>query len=155
MVWAAVAGAVACHLSPVRVGAVLPLTGALAPYGLSLSRGALLAAQQVNASGGIEGRRLELLVVDSASSPEAAAKLFQQLVVEERVPAVVGGASTAECLAKPKGSHLAFWQIRTAENRWLSQIIPKLFQATRCSAKGLEGRNRWASKRRCPPYRLR
>jgi len=99
VVWAALAGAVACHLSPVRLGAVLPLTGALAPYGKSLERGALLAAQQVNTSGGIEGRRLELLVVDSASRPEAAARLFQQLVVEERVPAVVGGASTAECLA--------------------------------------------------------
>lgn len=97
--WAALAGAVACHLSPVRLGAVLPLTGALAPYGKSLERGARLGAEQVNASGGIEGRRLELLVVDSASSPTAAAKLFQQLVVEERVPAVVGGASTPECLA--------------------------------------------------------
>lgn len=98
-VWAVLAGSGACHLNPVRIGAVLPLTGALAPYGKSLERGALLAAEQVNTSGGIEGRRLELLVVDSASSPEGAAKLFQQLVVEERVPAVVGGASTAECLA--------------------------------------------------------
>lgn len=88
-----------CHLNAVRLGAVLPLTGPLAPYGKSLERGALLAVEQVNATGGIEGRRLELLTLDSGSSPEAAAKLFQKLVVEDLVPAVVGGASTTECLA--------------------------------------------------------
>lgn len=103
-VWGAAASAIllgsaACHLNPVRLGAVLPLTGSLSRYGKSLERGALLAVEQVNANGGIEGRRLELLTMDSGSSPEAAAKMFQKLVVEELVPAVVGGASTAECLA--------------------------------------------------------
>jgi len=96
---AALAWASACRLNPVRIGLALPTTGPLAVYGKSLERGAMLAVEQINGAGGIQGRRLELVETDTGSDPAAAARLFQQLVVEDRVPAVVGGASTAECLA--------------------------------------------------------
>ena len=49
---------VGCGPRPVRIGAVLPLTGSLAAYGQSLERGVLTATDQVNREGGIEGRRL-------------------------------------------------------------------------------------------------
>ena len=102
--WAALATAgllalAACFLRPVKLGAVLPLTGAYARYGTSMERGALLAAKLVNATGGIEGRRLEILVKDSASSEGRAAEAFQELVERDHVPAVVGGCTTGEALA--------------------------------------------------------
>ena len=95
----AVAAMVACSLRPVRVGAVLPLTGSYAVYGKSLERGALLAAERVNASGGIEGRRIEILVRDSESDDKTAAEAFQALVVRDQVSVVLGGCTTGETLA--------------------------------------------------------
>ena len=95
----AVAAMVACSLRPVRVGAVLPLTGPYAVYGKSLERGAFLAAERVNASGGIEGRRIEILVRDSGSDDKAAAEAFQALVEKDQVSVVLGGCTTGETLA--------------------------------------------------------
>lgn len=96
---AGLAWAFACRLNPVRIGLALPVTGSLSAYGRSLQQGAQLAVEQINGAGGIQGRRLELVQADTGSDPAEAARAFQRLVVEDRVPAVVGGASTAECLA--------------------------------------------------------
>ena len=61
---------------PLVVGAALPLTGALAPFGAAQRRGAELALQEVNAAGGVEvggeRRQVELLVRDTRSLPDVA-----------------------------------------------------------------------------------
>ncbi len=88
-----------CSTGPVRIGAVLPLTGSLAPYGKSIRRGIEVGVRNVNADGGISGRRLEVEVRDSASSPEKAAEAFRSLVEKEGVQAVIGGCSSAEAQA--------------------------------------------------------
>ena len=88
-----------CGPRPVRIGAVLPLTGSLAAYGQSLDRGVLTATDQVNRQGGIEGRRLEVLIRDSASDPRQAVEAFRSLILEEKVAVVVGGGSSDEALA--------------------------------------------------------
>ncbi len=90
---------VGCGPRPVRIGAVLPLTGSLAAYGQSLERGVLTATDQVNREGGIEGRRLEVLIRDSASDPRQAVEAFRSLILEEKVAVVVGGGSSDEALA--------------------------------------------------------
>lgn len=91
--------ALACSLKPVKLGAVLPLTGAWASYGTSLRDGILLAQDDVNQEGGIQGRRLEVVIRDSGSQPQVAAQEFQHLVKDERVSAVVGGITSGEALA--------------------------------------------------------
>ena len=88
-----------CSLRPIKVGAVLPLTGAWAPYGCSLRDGILLAQDKVNREGGIQGRRLEVVILDSRSQPQTAAEEFQRLVKDERVAVVVGGITSGEALA--------------------------------------------------------
>ena len=90
---------VGCSLEPVRLGVVLPMSGPYATYGASLERGARVAVDQVNREGGVQGRRLEVLVRDSGSRPEQAAMEFQELIIKEKVPAVVGGGTSAEALA--------------------------------------------------------
>jgi branched-chain amino acid transport system substrate-binding protein len=88
-----------CSMKPVKVGAVLPLTGPWAAYGGSVREGILLAEDEVNRGGGIQGRRLEIVIRDSCSQPRTAAEEFQRLVKDERVPAVVGGTTSSEALA--------------------------------------------------------
>ena len=69
---------------PVVIGAALPLTGVLAPFGAAQQRGAQQVVEQVNADGGweIAGRRraLELLVRDTGSQPDVAGQQALQLV---------------------------------------------------------------------------
>jgi branched-chain amino acid transport system substrate-binding protein len=74
----------------VKVGAILPLTGNMAPYGLSVKRGIDLAVEEVNASGGINGRRLEIVYEDSKSDPRTGVSAFNKLHMIDRVPLVFG-----------------------------------------------------------------
>ena len=90
----------ACRPNPVRVGLILPLSGSMASYGMSLERGARLAEKHVNATGGIDGRRLKLVAADSGAfpaGPAGAASALERLVASDQIVAAVGGASPEEC----------------------------------------------------------
>lgn len=88
-----------CSPEAVNVGAVLPLSGPYAAYGDSLKKGLLLAQDDVNRSGGISGRRLDVLLRDSGSEPRRAAEAFEALIRDDRVQAAVGGGTSGEALA--------------------------------------------------------
>ncbi|MBC7189889.1 ABC transporter substrate-binding protein [Candidatus Aerophobetes bacterium] len=53
----------------IKIGALFALTGGLAPYGPPIVNGAKLAVEQVNRIGGIFGRKLELIIRDTATAP--------------------------------------------------------------------------------------
>ena len=50
---------------PYRIGIILPMTGTTADYGADFNRGALLAEEEINAAGGINGRPVKLVHGDS------------------------------------------------------------------------------------------
>lgn len=80
---------------PIKVGNVSSLTGgALFP---EASAAAKAVFDRVNASGGIGGRPIQLIVEDDAGSPEGAATAGRKLVEQDDVVAMVGSASTLEC----------------------------------------------------------
>ena len=64
---------------PYRIGIILPMTGATADYGTDFNRGALLAEEEINAAGGIGGRKIELTVKDDKSLPDQAVLAFNEL----------------------------------------------------------------------------
>ena len=80
------------------MGAVLSLSGEGAYYGLAIRQGMDLAAVEVNATGGIGGSPLKILYLDSASSPEQAAKAAIQLYDRQDVPMIVGAVLSSETL---------------------------------------------------------
>jgi len=92
-------GAVSCRQEPVRLAAILPLTGPQAAYGESLERGILLGAEEVNAAGGVGGLRLDVALEDSRSDPDRAVRLLESWSGPGRVRAVIGGATSEEALA--------------------------------------------------------
>src|SRR5258708_2361617 len=53
---------------PYRIGIILPMTGSTADYGTDFNRGALLAEEEINAAGGINGRPIKLVHGDSKNS---------------------------------------------------------------------------------------
>jgi branched-chain amino acid transport system substrate-binding protein len=76
---------------PIRIGFPLPLTGPFAALAADMQRGAILAAEEVNAKGGVMGRTIELLFRDDQLKPAVGAQRTKELIENERVQFVVGG----------------------------------------------------------------
>src|SRR5438874_10074170 len=70
---------------PIRIGYLPALTGPSSSTGIGINRGTVLAVEELNAAGGINGRKIELIVRDTQSAPTkavtAAADLTQRLKV--------------------------------------------------------------------------
>jgi branched-chain amino acid transport system substrate-binding protein len=75
---------------PIRIGIPLPLTGPFAVYATDLQRGAVLAAEDINARGGPLGRPLELLFRDDEFKPGVGAQRAIELIERERVHFLAG-----------------------------------------------------------------
>jgi len=79
---------------PIKVGALLSTTGVLAPAGSDALPAAQILVDEVNAAGGINKRRIELVHFDDESRPERAVALAKRLIQRDHVVGVVGPAST-------------------------------------------------------------
>src|SRR5262245_34317487 len=83
---------------PIVVGAVISQTGAHAEPAEGYRRGLLLWQDEVNAGGGLLGRRVDLRLLDDASSASANASLYQRLIENERADLLIGPYGTAATL---------------------------------------------------------
>jgi len=88
----ALAAPAAMAQDTVRVGFHAPLTGFAAADGKSSRLGAELAVEQVNASGGIAGRKLELVIYDDGGKPEEGVQVANRLITLDKVVAVISGS---------------------------------------------------------------
>ena len=77
---------------PVRIGFNAPLTGFAAADGKSALNGAELAVEQVNASGGINGRPIELVVYDDGAAADQGVQLANKLLSQDGVKIAVSGS---------------------------------------------------------------
>jgi ABC-type branched-subunit amino acid transport system substrate-binding protein len=87
----------------IKVGVIADQTGALSPLGGGQANTATLVVDEINASGGVLGRPVELLMEDSASNDEQAAAKATKLVHDDHVDVVVGGifSSTRQAIKTP------------------------------------------------------
>jgi branched-chain amino acid transport system substrate-binding protein len=76
----------------IKIGWFGPLTGPTATDGTHSRDAALLAVEQFNAAGGIDGKKVELVAEDDQGKPEEALKAVQKLINSNKVVAIVGGA---------------------------------------------------------------
>lgn len=83
----------------VKIGAVLPLTGDSAAWGEQGKYGIELAVEEINAKGGINGKKLEVVYEDSQAIPKNAVTSIQKLINVDKVPAVAGDIVSATTLA--------------------------------------------------------
>lgn len=93
VVWFAAAGGADAQPS-LRIGASLSQTGPYALLGQNQLRGYQLCVKHANEKGGLLGRRLELVVADDRSEPEVAARVYEKLIVRDRVDAILGPYSS-------------------------------------------------------------
>jgi len=76
---------------PIRIGYGLSLTGPLASNGQAARLAHQIWAEDVNAAGGLLGRKVELVCLDDETNPQLVADLYKRLLDEERVDLVIGG----------------------------------------------------------------
>ncbi len=82
----------------IKIGFVAGLSGRMSELGISERAGALLAVEEINAAGGVNGRRLELIIKDDQNDPEVALRVDQELI-DEQVIAIIGHATSTMSLA--------------------------------------------------------
>ena len=83
----------------VVIGAILPLTGTGAVWGENSRKGMELARKEVNATGGINGKKLEIVYEDTQGFPQVAVSAIKKLISVDKVQVVLGCATSSATLA--------------------------------------------------------
>ena len=79
---------------PIRLGASLSLTGTYAKLGKNQHEGYQLCEKDLNAKGGLLGRKVQFVVYDDQSMPATAVRLYEKLITEDKVDGVMGPYSS-------------------------------------------------------------
>ncbi len=93
------AATAAAQEGPIRVGVVTPLSGTYSALGQQVKWGIELATKEINASGGIMGRKVELLFEDEEANPSVATPKAEKLFQVSKVDFLTGTVNSASTLA--------------------------------------------------------
>ena len=83
----------------VKIGGNLEMTGGSASYGASAKNAIELALKQINAKGGVNGKKLALVVADNKSEATEATNAMQKLISQDKVVAVIGPNLSSAAIA--------------------------------------------------------
>lgn len=83
----------------IKIGANLEMTGNTATFGQSATNGAKLAIKQVNAKGGVLGKKITLVVADNKSDTAEAANAMQKLATQDKVIASIAPIASSSVMA--------------------------------------------------------
>ena len=121
--WRAAFGAA----KPYRIGSEQPLSGAAADGGKTAVVGLQMAVDRINKNGGINGRPVELDIVDDQSTPAVARQKSEKMVQEDGIDAHVGGFLSNICLAC-----MPIWQHSKIVNM-ISVCLDTTLTTTKCN----------------------
>jgi len=79
----------------IKVGVLLPLTGSQAKFGEIEKRSYEMAVDEINAKGGVNGKKIELLFEDDTGKPDVGRSGVEKLISREKVPVITGGYSSS------------------------------------------------------------
>ena len=82
----------------IKVGEFASLTGKEATYGQASHKGTVMAVEEINATGGVLGRKLELISEDDESKPGEAATIVKKFISRDKVIAVLGEVASSRSL---------------------------------------------------------
>jgi branched-chain amino acid transport system substrate-binding protein len=107
--------ATAAAEEPIRIGVVTPLSGTYSALGQQVRWGVELATREINASGGIMGRKVELLFEDEEANPSVAVPKAEKLFQVAKVDFLTGTVNS--------GSTLAVGQLAERNNRLIATTV--------------------------------
>ena len=118
--------------APIRIGVVTPLSGTYAGIGQQVKWGLDLAAGEINAAGGVMGRKLELTYEDEEANPtvavQKAEKLFQQNKVDFLTGTVNSGATLAVGQVAERNQRLMATTVSFADSITTDKCSPNVFR---------------------------
>jgi branched-chain amino acid transport system substrate-binding protein len=79
----------------IKVGVVLPLTGKLAKFGEIEHKSFLMALNEINGGGGVNGKKIELVIEDTTGKPDVGRSAIEKLITQDKVVVVGGGYSSS------------------------------------------------------------
>jgi len=82
----------------IKVGAILAVTGPASFLGAPEAKTLEMMVEEINAKGGIKGKKIELIIKDSGASPEKALSFAKQLIEEDKVLAIIGPSTSGETM---------------------------------------------------------
>ena len=85
----------ASAVEPLKVGIILPLTGKLAKYGDIEQKSFFMAVEEINASGGLGGRKIELIIENTKGKSDVGRAVIEKLIRQDKVIAIGGGYSSS------------------------------------------------------------
>src|SRR3954447_21765028 len=83
----------------IKIGVIEPLTGPFAASGTYVVNGAKIAADEINAKGGVLGQKIELIIEDNKSNPTEAAAVAEKLMTRDKTPVLMGAWGSSLTLA--------------------------------------------------------
>jgi branched-chain amino acid transport system substrate-binding protein len=122
---ALVSSVAAFAADPIRVGLSGPYTGGSSPMGVSMRDGVRLAAAEINAKGGVLGRKIDLIERDDEAKNERGVQVAQELINKEKVVAALGYINTGVSLASQRFYQEA--KIPVINNVATGSIVTKQF----------------------------
>ena len=87
---------------PIKIGVTGPFTGGSSSMGVSMRDGVRLAVEEINKSGGVLGRQLQVVERDDEAKNERGVQIAQELINKEKVTATVGYINTGVALASQR-----------------------------------------------------
>jgi branched-chain amino acid transport system substrate-binding protein len=92
-------GAEAPAAATIKVGAIFSVTGPASNLGAPEQKTAEMLVEKINAAGGVNGQKIQLIVKDSGGKPESAISFAKQLIEEDKVLAIIGPSTSGETMA--------------------------------------------------------
>jgi branched-chain amino acid transport system substrate-binding protein len=106
---------VCAQTGPIKIGVVTPLSGTYTPIGEQVKMGLDLAAKEINATGGINGRKIDLIYEDEEANPAVATQKAEKLFQVEKVDFLTGTVNS--------GSTLAVGQLAERNNKLIATTV--------------------------------
>jgi len=135
---------------PIKVGVVTPLSGTYAPIGQQVKWGLELATKQINAGGGILGRKVELIFEDEEANPavatQKAEKLFQVANVDFLTGTVNSGSTLAVGQVAERNKRLIATTVSFADSITSDKCSPNVFRVNARAGMQSAALAAWLSK---------
>lgn len=109
------ASIVSAQTGSIKIGVVTPLSGTYTPIGEQVKMGLDLAAKEINAAGGINGRKIDLIYEDEEANPAVATQKAEKLFQVEKVDFLTGTVNS--------GSTLAVGQLAERNNKLIATTV--------------------------------
>ena len=109
--------------NPIKIGLPAPLSGSSGAIGVTLVNAAQLAIDEANATGGVHGRKVELLVEDDEMTASKAVTVVNKLIYQDNVDAIIGCLNSTACLAAQEITNQAgMIQMALGSNQTITEL---------------------------------